>query len=66
MLTQWLALSRSEDIPETCSALLCHFLFEHIHPFYDGNGRTGRYLLALHLSEPLSQPTVLSLSRTIA
>lgn len=66
MLTQWLALSRSEDIPETYSALLCHFLFEYIHPFYDGNGRTGRYLLALHLSKPLSQPTVLSLSRTIA
>ena len=66
MLTEWLALSRSDAIPETYSALLCHFLFEYIHPFYDGNGRTGRYLLALHLSKPLSQPTVLSLSRTIA
>lgn len=66
MLTQWLALSRSEDIPETYRALLCHFLFEYIHPFYDGNGRTGRHLLALHLSKPLSQPTVLSPSRTIA
>lgn len=66
MLTQWLELSRSEAIPETYSALLCHFLFGYIHPFYDGNGRTGRYLLALHLSKPLSQPTVLSLSRTIA
>mgnify|MGYP000009451199 CR=1 FL=1 len=66
MLTQWLALSRSEEIPETYSALLCHFLFGYIHPFYDGNGRTGRYLLALHLSRPLSQPTVLSLSRVIA
>ena len=66
MLEQWLELSRSEAIPETYSALLCHFLFGYIHPFYDGNGRTGRYLLALHLSKPLSQPTVLSLSRTIA
>ena len=56
----------SEDIPETYSALLAHFLFEYIHPFYDGNGRTGRYLLALSLSAPLSQPTVLSLSRVIA
>lgn len=35
-------------------------------PFYDGNGRTGRYLLALYLDESLSIPTVLSLSRTIA
>lgn len=66
MMTQWLALSRDEEIPELYSALMCHFLFGYIHPFYDGNGRTGRYLLALHLSSPLSQPTALSLSRVIA
>lgn len=65
-LQQWLDLSASEEIPELYSALLCHFLFGYIHPFYDGNGRTGRYLLALHLSSPLSQATVLSLSRIIA
>lgn len=66
MLTQWLELSHSNEIPETYSALLCHFLFGYIHPFYDGNGRTGRYLLSLQLSKSLSQPTVLTLSRTIA
>lgn len=66
MMEQWIGLSLQEDIPELYSAILCHFLFGYIHPFYDGNGRTGRYLLALHLSNPLSQPTVLSLSRTIA
>ena len=54
------------DIPELYAAALCHFLFGYIHPFFDGNGRTGRYLLALQLSRPLSQPTVLSLSRVIA
>lgn len=66
MMEQWLELSHDESIPELYSAILCHFLFGYIHPFYDGNGRTGRYLLALHLSNPLSQPTVLSLSRIIA
>lgn len=66
MMEQWLDLSLSEEMPELYSAILCHFLFGYIHPFYDGNGRTGRYLLALHLSGPLSQPTVLSLSRIIA
>lgn len=66
MMSAWLELSRRDDMPELYSALLCHFLFGYIHPYYDGNGRTARYLLALHLSGPLSQPTVLSLSRVIA
>lgn len=66
MIEQTISLMDSDDIPELYSSLLAHFLFEYIHPFYDGNGRTGRYLLALCLSRPLSQATVLSLSRTIA
>lgn len=66
MLEQMIFLLNSEDMPELYSSLLAHFLFEYVHPFYDGNGRTGRYLLALSLSRPLSQATVLSLSRTIA
>lgn len=66
MLEQMIALAASDEIPPTFSAILAHFLFEYIHPFYDGNGRTGRYLLALYLSEPLSLTTVLSLSSVIS
>ena len=61
-----LALMDSDEMPATYSAIVGHYIFEYIHPFYDGNGRTGRYLLALYLSRPLSLLTSLSLSRVIA
>ncbi len=65
-MTRMIALASSKDIPETFGAIISHFLFEYAHPFYDGNGRTGRYLLALYLSRPLSTLTALSVSRSIA
>lgn len=66
IIEQMIALVDSSSIPPTFAAIIAHFLFEYAHPFYDGNGRTGRYLLALYLSEPLSLATVLSLSPIIA
>ncbi|WP_101429280.1 Fic family protein [Bifidobacterium pseudolongum] len=66
LLTQMLALMKSKQIPQLLAATAAHFLFEYTHPFYDGNGRMGRYLLALNLRPTLTLPSVLSLSRTIA
>ena len=60
-----LALIEDEGIPSLYAALASHYLFEYAHPFYDGNGRTGRYLCSLMLDRSLSKPTVLSLSRVI-
>lgn len=45
---------------------LIHHQFESIHPFYDGNGRTGRILNVLYLvKEGLLEIPVLYLSRHI-
>lgn len=53
------------DGPELALAFIEHFMLEHTHPFYDGNGRFGRFLLALRLGNLLSTPTALSLSSGI-
>lgn len=66
LMAEMLHLAEADDTPHLQAAIMSHFLFEYVHPFYDGNGRTGRYLLALYLSRDLTLPTVLSLSRTIA
>ncbi|MGJ0183906.1 Fic family protein [Corynebacterium glyciniphilum] len=58
--------SRDESIPALIRAVSAHFIFENVHPFYDGNGRTGRYLLAMDLTRSLSPVAWLSLSATIA
>ena len=65
-LGQMIAFVRNDDVPALYSAAVSHYLFEYAHPFYDGNGRTGRYLLSLLLSKTLSAPTALSLSRAMA
>ena len=64
-LTQMLSLMNGNEVPTLIKACMCHYAFESVHPFYDGNGRTGRFLLALQLHEQLSMPTILSLSSVI-
>ena len=64
-MASMLALAEDEGLPSLYAALASHYLFEYAHPFYDGNGRTGRYLCSLMLDRSLSKPTVLSLSRGI-
>jgi Fic family protein len=57
---------------ETCNfdplvkMAIIHYLFESIHPFYDGNGRTGRIINILYLiQEKLQDLPILYLSSYI-
>ena len=55
-----------KDIPFLVKASITHFFFEYIHPFYDGNGRFGRYLLSLYLARKLDILTAFSVSYWIS
>jgi len=52
-------------LPVLTRAALAHLHFEIIHPFEDGNGRIGRAIAELALSQSLGKPLLIALSLTI-
>ncbi len=67
LLTNWERFLHQEDsIDPLIKMAVSHYQFEAIHPFLDGNGRTGRILNVLYLIEQglLTLP-ILYLSRYI-
>ncbi|MBN4077637.1 Fic family protein [bacterium AH-315-C20] len=65
-LEQYINDSTLTDYDPIVQMAIVHFQFESIHPFYDGNGRTGRIINILHLllNDLLDIP-ILYLSRYI-
>ena len=66
-LNNWLDFARADDgIDPLIKMAVLHYQFEAIHPFTDGNGRTGRVMNVLYLTKAgiLDQP-VLYLSQYI-
>ncbi len=45
-----LALLNDDNIPALVRVSVFHFMFAYIHPFYDGNGRTNRFISSYVLS----------------
>lgn len=45
LMSDWVKFSNRLDIPAVIQVAIAHAQFETIHPFADGNGRTGRALI---------------------
>lgn len=48
-LVQYINDDQLQDFDPIVKMAIIHFQFESIHPFYDGNGRTGRIINVLYL-----------------
>ncbi len=65
-LEKYINESDYQDIDPLIKMAIIHFQFESIHPFYDGNGRTGRIINILYLIlENLQSLPILYLSNYI-
>ena len=53
------AFASSDELPAVAQAAIAHAQFETIHPFIDGNGRTGRAIIHLVLRRRGLAPRVL-------
>jgi Fic family protein len=57
LLQDLCGFSNQEDLPALVQAAIAHAQFEMIHPFDDGNGRTGRALIQVILRRRGLAPT---------
>ncbi|HEL1961203.1 TPA: Fic family protein [Streptococcus suis] len=64
-LTKLIIFMNNPEVPLIIKSIITHYFFEYVHPFYDGNGRMGRFLMSSYLSRKLDFLTGLSLSESV-
>jgi len=62
LLNITLGILHATDIPLLARVAIFHYLFEYIHPFYDGNGRTARFIVSYFLASRFHRLVALRLS----
>ena len=61
-LKSTLDILNNPNLPFLIRISLFHYLFAYIHPFYDGNGRTDRFITSYYLSKHFHKIAALRLS----
>ena len=64
-LTKLIIFMNDPKCPSLVKAIITHYFFEYVHPFYDGNGRMGRFLLSSYIARKTDLLTGISLSEVI-
>jgi Fic family protein len=59
LIEDLVAFSNDDSLPPVAQAAIAHAQFETIHPFVDGNGRTGRALIHLIFRQRAVAPRIL-------
>lgn len=62
-LERLLLLAGDNSIPNLLKIAIFHYLFGYIHPFYDGNGRTARFISSCQIRQELGAYSAITLSR---
>lgn len=64
-MEQALSFLNDDAIDDLFRVCIFHYLIEYIHPFYDGNGRLGRFIFSYGISKVLTPLISLRISQTI-